>query len=327
MPARAVPNSEPTAEIVARAAHWAALLDDADVTRQVREACERWCSQDPRHRVALDRMRGLAARFDRLDGVERETLTVAAARRARPGHRSAIAALAMLVLVVAAGGWLTLPPLLAPLFPDHRTDAGQRRNVALADGSELVLDGNSAVDVDQSATVRRITLFQGQVQATVTPDANRPFTVITADGTATALGTAYIVRKQAEGTRITVVESRVQVCANAQAAGCLDLAAGQRALITPTGIQRLSDVDPRAAAGWVRGWLEADDMPVSELLNELNRQRQRPIRFDPATLAGRRVTGSFPLDDTDRAVQALAAATGLRLNRAAGGDLVLSTGR
>lgn len=326
MSARAVPNSEPTAEIVARAAHWAALLDDADVTRHVREACERWCGQDPRHRVALDRMRGLAARFDRLDGVERETLTVAAARRARPGHRSAIAALAMLVLVVA-GGWRTLPPLLAPLFPDHRTDAGQRRNVVLADGSELVLDGNSAVDVDLSATMRRITLFQGQVQATVTADATRPFTVTTADGTATALGTAYIVRKQAEGTRITVVESRVQVCANARVAGCLDLAAGQRALITPTGIQRLPDVDPRAAAGWVRGWLEADDMPLTELLSELNRQRQRPIRFDPASLAGRRVTGSFPLDDTDRAVQALAAATGLRLHRAADGDLVVSTGR
>ncbi|MFV3131893.1 FecR family protein [Niveispirillum sp. KHB5.9] len=310
---------------MARAANWAALLDDADVNRQVREACERWCSQDPRHRVALDRMRGLAARFDRLDGMERETLTVAAARRARPDHRSAIAALAMLVLVVA-GGW-RLAPLLVPLFPDHRTDAGQRRNVALADGSELVLDGNSAVDVDLSATVRRITLFQGQVQATVTADATRPFTVTTADGTATALGTAYIVRKQAEGTRITVVESRVQVCANAQVAGCLDLAAGQRALITPTGVQRLSDVDPRAAAGWVRGWLEADDMPLPELLSELNRQRQRPIRFDPASLAGRRVTGSFPLDDTDRAVQALAAATGLRLYRAPDGDMVLSTSR
>lgn len=326
MSVRAVPNAEPTAEIVARAAHWAALLDDADVTRQVREACERWCSQDPRHRVALDRMRGLAARFDRLDGVERETLTVAAARRARPGHRSAIAALAMLVLVVA-GGWRTLPPVLAPLFPDHQTDAGQRRNIALADGSELVLDGDSAIDVDLSATVRRITLFQGQVQATVTADAARPFTVTTADGTATALGTAFIVRKQTDGTRVTVVESRVQVCANAQAAGCLDLAAGQRALITPTGIQRLSDVDPRAATGWVSGWLEADDMPLTELLSELNRQRQRPIRFDPASLAGRRVTGSFPLDDTDRAVQALAAATGLRLHRAADGDLVLSTFR
>lgn len=326
MSASAVPNAEPTAEIVARAAHWAALLDDTDVTRQVREACERWCGQDPRHRIALDRMRGLATRFDRLDGVEREALTVAATRRGRPGHRSAIAVLAMLFLLVG-GGWLMALPLMAPLFPDHRTDAGQRRNVALADGSELVLDGNSAVDVDLSATVRRITLFRGQVQATVTVDATHPFIVATADGTATALGTAYIVRKQAEGTRVTVVESRVRVCANAQAARCLDLVAGQRALITPTGIQRLSDVDPRAATGWVRGWVEADDMPLTELLSELNRQRQRPIRFDPASLAGRRVTGSFPLDDTDRAVQALAAATGLRLNRAPDGDMVLSTSR
>lgn len=326
MSARAAPNAEPTAEIVACAAHWAALLDDADVTRQVREACERWCSQDPRHRVALDRMRALAARFDRLDGVERETLTVAAARRVRRGLRPAIAALALLFLMVG-GGWLTLPPLLAPLFPDHRTGTGERRNLALADGSELVLDGNSAIAVDLSSGVRRITLFQGQVQAVVARDVARPFTVATTDGTATALGTAFIVRKQADGTRVTVVESHVQVCADGQNLDCRNLSTGQRALITSKGIQRLSDVDPRAAAAWARGWLEADDMPLTDLLAELNRQRQRPIRFDPVLLAGRRVTGSFPLDDTDRAVQALAAATGLRLYRAADGDLVLSTVR
>lgn len=326
MPAAAVPDSEPTAEIVARAAHWAALLDDADVSRQVCDACERWCGQDPRHRVALERMRGLAARFDRLDGVGREALTVAAARRACRGLRPAIAALAVLFLVVG-GGWLTLPPLLAPLFPDHRTGIGERRTLALADGSELVLDGNSAVAVDLSSGVRRITLFQGQVQAVVARDVARPFTVATTDGTATALGTAFIVRKQADGTRVTVVESHVQVCADEQNVDCRNLSAGQRALITRAGIQRLSDIDPRAAAAWARGWLEADDMALTDLLAELNRQRQRPIRFDPVSLAGRRVTGSFPLDDTDRAAQALAAATGLGLTRTADGDLVLSARR
>lgn len=316
------PDPRPTAEIVARAAHWAALLDDATVSAEVREACDRWCRQDPRHRVTLDHMLGLSRRFDGLDGPARQALAIAASHRMTGIKKSAAAALLLILLM--AGSWMMAGPLLVPLFPDHRTVLGERRELALADGSALMLDGGSAVNIDLTTRERRITLLRGQVQAGVAPDASRPFSVATADGTATALGTRYIVRKEAGGTRITVVESVVRVCAATGQVACRDLTAGQQALVNPASIVLLADVDPVAAAAWTRGWLEADDMPLVELLGELNRQRLRPIRFDAALLEGRRVTGSFPLDDTDRAARALAAATGLRLGQTPGGDLILS---
>lgn len=316
----------PTPEIVARAAHWAALLDDEGVSQRVQEACERWCCEDPRHRLALDRMRRLAGRFDRLDGAERAALSVAAKGRSLSGRRPTMVALGLL-LMLAGAGWFSASSLLAPLFPDHQTGHGERRSLILADGSALTLDGGSAADVDMASAERRVTLFRGQVQATVSPDAARPFTVATVDGRATALGTAFIVRKEVVGTLVTVVESRVRVCAQANPADCRQLTAGQRAMVTATGVTPLSDVDPRAATAWTRGWLEADDMPVADLLVELNRQRVRPIRCDASLLNGRRVTGSFPLDDTDRAAQALATATGLRLTRDSQGDLLLSASR
>ncbi len=316
----------PTPEIVARAAHWAALLDDERVSQRVQEACERWCCEDPRNRLALERMRGLAGRFDRLDGAERAALGMATKGRSLSGRRPAMVALGLLLLLVGAG-WLSASPWLAPLFPDHQTGRGERRSLVLSDGSALILDGGSAADVDMASAERRVTLFRGQVQATVSPDAARPFTVATVDGTATALGTAFIVRKEGGRTLVTVVESRVRVCGQANPADCRQLTAGQRAMVTQAGVTPLSDVDPRAATAWTRGWLEADDMPVADLLAELNRQRGRPIRCDASLLNGRRVTGSFPLDDTDRAAQALAAATGLRLTRDSQGDLLLSANR
>lgn len=316
----------PTPDIVARAAHWAALLDDERVSRRAQEACERWCCEDPRHRLALERMRGLAGRFDQLDGAERAALGVAAKGRSQSGRWPARVALGLL-LMLAGAGWLSAQSLLATLFPDHQTGRGERRSLVLADGSALTLDGGSAADVHMAAAERRVTLFRGQVQAKVAPDAARPFTVATVDGTATALGTMFIVRKEGGRTLVTVVESRVRVCAQANPADCRHLTAGQRAMVTQAGVTPLPDIDPRAATAWTRGWLEADDMPVADLLAELNRQRGRPIRCDASLLNGRRVTGSFPLDDTDRAAQALAAATGLRLTRDSQGDLLLSANR
>jgi len=55
---------------------------------------------------------------------------------------------------------------------------------------------------------------------------------------------------------------------------------------------------------------------VTEVLAELNRYRAVPARFDAARLANVRVSGSFPLTDTDHALEGVSRATGLRLDRA-----------
>jgi transmembrane sensor len=59
------------------------------------------------------------------------------------------------------------------------------------------------------------------------------------------------------------------------------------------GIRRMADVDAETAGAWAEGWLAADDRPVADVLAELNRYRAVPVRFDPAALAGVRVSGSF----------------------------------
>jgi transmembrane sensor len=46
-------------------------------------------------------------------------------------------------------------------------------------------------------------------------------------------------------------------------------------------------------------------MPLGEWVAELGRYRRGVLRCDPA-VAGLRVSGAFPLDDTDRALQLLA---------------------
>lgn len=310
--------------MIEQAAFWSAQFATGEATSADRVAYDAWCLEDPLHRLAMDRMRGLDARFDGTSPADREAmntlLKVKSARERRLGRA------AMGILLLVGGGWFAAQSLtVRALFPDHETGRGAQRHIALADGSALDLDTEAAVDFDRSANSRTVTLFRGRIFARVAKDAARPFVVETSDGKATALGTAFIVDRTADGTFVTVVESHVRTCA-AQAGErtCTDLEPGDRARISGGKVKRLSGVDPATAALWTEGWIAADNRPVSEILDELNRYRAQPARFDTTELDGVRVSGSFPLGDPDRALQAIADATGLQVKNGPNGDLRIS---
>jgi transmembrane sensor len=106
---------------------------------------------------------------------------------------------------------------------------------------------------------------------------------------------------------------------------CLELEAGERALINDRGVERLPAA--RQDLGWTTGWLEADDRPLVEVLSELSRYARRPTRFDAHVLAGLRVTGSYPLDDAERALAAIAAHLELEIETLPDGALRLKPRR
>lgn len=314
--------ARPDSRTIAQAARWAAQLDSEKATPRQRQACETWCAEHPTHRLAFERMQSATARFDQLGPIERDALKLAVKRRDLNRNRLAVGAVSL--GVVAALGWMASQSLtVRALTPDHRTAPGQQRALALADGSRLVLDTASKVDVDLDARRRTVTLFEGQVLATVAPDRTRPFVVRSRHGEATALGTAFSVRSDTEQTLVTVIESKVRVCPRAGPA-CLDLGPGDRARVTAHTAVRLSPVNPEAATAWTKGWLEVDDRPLAEVVTELNRYRVRPIRYAPGVGARVRLTGSYPLADTDRAAEAIALSAGLRLSRSPQGESRLS---
>lgn len=314
--------ARPDARTIAQAARWVAQLDSEKATLRQRQACETWCAAHPSHRLAFERMRGVSARFEQLGSIERDALKRAIKRRDL--NRTRLAVVAVSSGAAALLGWTASQSLdVRALTPNHGTPAGQVRSVALADGSTLVLDTASKLDVDLTARDRTVTLFEGRVLANVAPDRARPFVVRSRQGQATALGTAFTVRSDATHTLVTVIESKVRVCPRKSAA-CLDLTAGQRARVTEDAAIRLAPVSPAVATAWTKGWLEVDDRPLAEVLDELNRYRALPVRYDPRVGAQVRLTGSYPLTDTDRAVEAIALSTGLRLNRSAAGESRLS---
>ncbi|MDT9633152.1 FecR family protein [Pseudomonas sp. JV449] len=286
-------------QIIQQAANWLTRLHDEEVSDAERQAFNAWCQADPRHAVAIDRMRAL---WGSLDALPAQPARVALNRAFAP--RRARGAQAMGVLGVLLCGWLGLTHL--PVWmADQRTDVGERRQIVLEDGSQLQLNSNSAVDVKFDGHQRVIELLQGELWVDVAKDATRPFVVRTDQGTATALGTRYLVKRAPDGTTVvTVIESTVAVKGDSSEG--VKVTAGQRSILDhgrAQSPQATDDTDPDA---WTRGLLKVNDQPLSEVLQTLASYRHGLLRFDPQALQNLRVTGVFKLDDTAAALSTLA---------------------
>lgn len=310
--------------MIEQAADWAAQLATREATQHDHDACEDWCRQNPLHRLAMDRMRGLDAQFDSTDEIGRAAVERVLNRRSRNG--GPFGGLAGGLLLLIGGGWLAAQSFTARgWFPDYQTARGEQRTIELPDGSSVTIDTDAALDYRSNGGGRTVTLFRGQIFARVAKDDARPFVVETRDGTAAARGTAFIVRRNYNSTIVTVVESRVSACpAKAQHERCADLGAGDRVSMAGGVLEHLEEVDPEIAASWAEGWLAVDDQPAANVLLELNRYRSQPVRFDADELIGVRVSGSFPLDDPDRAIEGIVRSTGLRLSHAPDGALAIA---
>jgi transmembrane sensor len=309
-------SREPDEATVDRAIAWLTLLNSGQAGEHEHGQYRQWRAADPQHALAASRLEQMFAHFDGLQATPaKKALDAVAAKKRRPALASAIAMLAV-VLVSAAGLYVGQSEWRVWLA-DYRTGAGERRTIELADHSRLTLNGESAVDIHYSADGRRVTLLRGEMRvdvAHIDDPASQPFVVSTRDGTARALGTRFIVRRDAGSTLVTVLESAVQASA-ADGNAMQTITAGKQAVITRDTVSTPQYIDADQAAAWTGGRFVADNTPLSEVLEALGHYRSGMLRYDAEQAARLRVSGVFSLDDSDRTLDALQSALPIRVRR------------
>jgi transmembrane sensor len=190
---------------------------------------------------------------------------------------------------------------LGNVAADAATATGERRRYVLSDGSQLLLDARSRVNLDFTPAYRQVRLLDGAVTVSVAPDARRPFLVQTAEGTVRALGTRYMVRQQAQRTLVVVHEHEVEVETMSGAHGTVRAGTGARFDAARMDTPR---AELMAEAAWEAGWVEARGRPLAEVIAALRPYRSGTLRVSMAA-GGLPVSGHFPLDDTDAALDTL----------------------
>jgi len=294
------------------AIEWLAQQRSGRMSATERQRFERWLAENERHRSAWERLqRRLESAFAGVAGqpadLARSTLLSAGTSR-RQALRGALA-LAGLGL---GGLGLTRPGMpLDGLVADLSTATGERRRFVLADGSSVLLNAESRVDVDFDGRQRRLQLRRGALLAEVTADARRPFVVETPFGRVQAPGTRFSV---ALGERdATVWVQAAQVRLETRSGSSLVLATDQGARFDKDVCQRLEG-QRRNEFAWQDGWLELHDRPLDVLIAALRPYHHGHLRLsaDAATL---RISGLFPLDDSARVLASLEEILPLRIQR------------
>ena len=270
-----------------------------------RRAFEAWRDQSPAHRAAGDAAERMLQVYVQRSGAyfEQESAAPRLTRRQWLGR----AALGVAVVGAAGvGGSYVLP--WREWLADYHTGVGARREVVLQDGSVLILNTDTSVDVRFDATRRTILLTRGEISVRVAPDralAARPFVVVTAQGQIDAASSHFAVRQDEGRTRVAVLSgSATLVDKRPGAAGSRMLLGGWQTTFGP-GVDDTPPVpaDNRVLA-WTHGLLIAQDMQLHDVAAELTRYRRGVVRC-AADVADLRVTGVFPVEDTDRVLGTL----------------------
>ena len=187
----------------------------------------------------------------------------------------------------------------------YATAAGQRSTVELDDGSQLILNVGTRVDVKFGRNKRQLTLKAGEAVFTVAQDLRRPFVVLAADGEVTALGTRFQVRRESRRVTVTLLEGRVALDRE-HLASPVQLNPGDQVNFSPqdSGVSRRT-VDLETAASWTTGRLKFRATPLAEVLAEVNRYTKPKIRLRDASLAQRPINGMFEMGNSAVVVSGL----------------------
>ena len=294
-------SSKPvSAQVLDAAIAWQLSLDSGNPVQ--REEFAKWHAAHEEHARAWRQLGMLDQRFSVASGPARAALLQSREsirRRVRKLGSGLASVVAVIGLALFAGDrYLPIDYWLA----DQRTATGEQRTLRLSDGTLINLNTHSAVDVRFDQKQRLIVLQEGEILIETGHGDARPFIVETREGSMRALGTRFLVKREEEGTRLSVLKSAVAAHPQASQEQQI-LREGQQVLMRSNGLGPIVALNLGADA-WTRGMLVVDNTRLEDLVHELGRYRRGHLGVAPE-VADLRITGSFPLHDTDLALSAL----------------------
>lgn len=299
-------SAQPISEDVRdEAAHWFVLLASGEASEGDREQWQAWRQASAAHEAAWQLAASAVGRFATVPKVLAASSVGILGDKSKP-RRHLLKQLLLLcgIGVLALGGHRVSQQM--DWTADAVTAIGEQRTLLLADGSRMVLDTDSAVDIDFSDAQRKIRLRRGQIMIETAPDTasrHRDFTVETQEGRIRALGTRFTVLQESGATQVAVLEARIAMQPARASAEVGVAAAGESVRFDRDRILHSAALRSEEAS-WPTGVLVVNEMRLDEFTAHLARYSATPLRCSPA-VAALKISGAFPLAGTERVLEAL----------------------
>ncbi|MBA2588875.1 MAG: FecR domain-containing protein [Alphaproteobacteria bacterium] len=317
-----------TAAIEAEAAAWVARFDAGEVSAKDQAAFQEWLNRSSLHREAVAEYGTLWSEFDALRpltdggqaGQEAGTRHPAMVKQAMPW----LAACAAVVVAVVGGTVFFRPaqPSRAaaklerhvPVQIFYETAIGEQKKITLADGSSVILNTNSRLNVDFAAAHRDVHLVRGEAYFEVVHDKTRPFTVHAKNYVVRDIGTAFDVHLSKAGlVEVRVTKGSVEVApANGatvpDAMKSLGVLVAGHDIVLGRSVERaevVSSADMGRKLAWRQGQLIYTGQPLGEVLADISRYSDIKIELADPALASLPVGGAFRTDQIEAIFTAL----------------------
>lgn len=306
---------------------------------------ERWLAADPAHREAYT---GLARTWDDFTHVPRPALAADAAparspQRApvdapppRTGHRRpgplarlfgafpapAVAAACAVLIIGGWFAWDNVPRYSAELATAH----GQSGRLELPDGSNIVLNMDSRLQVRYYPRRREVLLAQGEAFFHVEPGPERPFTVLAGNSEVRVVGTAFNVRAAPPRLVVKVLEGKVEVRADKAARQNPVLLTARQGLVLDPDSYRYQTIEAAAdtIGDWRGGQLVFRRTRLVEVAEALSRYLGRPVTLQGSGIADLRISGYAATQTPDAFLESLPDLLPVRVLRREDGSYLIA---
>ena len=342
-------------EIEAEARAWIITLDGSPATDELAEF-QAWLQSNPQHRQIFDQTVATWNAMDRLSEVyfnrfENQPRAGSTRRSISPLRNYTVGA-------ILAGLFLFAGVITLFLYPNidngvtqadgismaYSTAIGEIKTVSLPDGSKLLLNSNTKIDISFNEAARLVHLGEGEAYFDVSHAIDKPFIVYAGKYVVKATGTAFSVEILGGELDVLVTEGRVEVATLqspvtgneqpdssriADADSLVPLMQGQRIILNEhtdmlESIQRVAPESIKKNLAWRDGMLMFDNDPLDFVIAEINRYTKVKIMITDSTIRDMRFGGYFRIGDVPVILATMEENYGLKVDRIADNLVYLS---
>lgn len=218
------------------------------------------------------------------------------------------------------GRTLDLVPSPVGIMADYRTGPGERRMVRLANGASVDLNTRTSIDMHPGLAMPAIELIAGE--AVLSSGSAQAAALVAGSGTSVVRGGRFNARRDGDDVCITCLAGDVEVAWREERRA---LRPADEVRYTSSAIGDVKPgVDPAVLTAWQSGTLIFRNMPMRQVVDEINRYRSGRVFLANASLEKRTLSGTYYVSRIDEFFNQAELALGVRIARYPGNVVVLS---
>jgi len=278
--------------LLKQALEWFFLLQSESCTDENRRQFNQWYHKNEANQAAYAHAERLWSDLSQLKG-KTDIPGLKEARRTRSRRSSAralgLAAFILIASALTSIGWMEYSAETAT----YATRKGERRTVALSDGSSIDLNTATRLQVKISLLQRKITLDAGEAIFDVHHEWLRSFKVQAGNLMIHDIGTRFNVRLHNDAVSVAVLQGAVEINGERMDEGY------QRNYQPGKNLSHMQLIDVEHIEAWKHGRLIFRQSPLNEVVTELERYHSVRFLFADPVIAHETISGSFDTNDLD----------------------------